>query len=307
LRQKIELLFKIGGFVVSTATAIGASLLLIYCVHISSFPTGISLSDTLLFIFFSVGFIVIYGILFYMLFSMGFLFTPFARGVQTIFSRCKHQKVRYVLDRLPRIGVLTWSDMGTVAAGLVTTLIVLIVWSRDSNLGQGLAASAIGIYFWWVAVVANPKAMSVSNDEETPEESAEKSGWAFKYKKPIAWIMFLSMPLIITFYRLAGPLLDATARLIGVRQDHATVLLSKNHLDLVKFLQGSLDLAGRVVLLPDGGTILKDVDILFQGIGSKTLVAITTPNGGFKVPFPSGDVLPLIPLPSPLKAAAIQS
>lgn len=231
---------------------------------------------------------------------MGYLLTPIARGLQKLLDRCQVPKVRHALGKLPRVGVLTWSDFGTVIAGLLMTLYMPIIWSRDANFGMGLTMSAIGIYFWWVVVVANPKAVPVSKGEAAPKESAETSGWVFRYKKQLVWIMFLSIP-VISFNRLVGSTLDATARFVGIRQDRVSILLPKTHLDLAKFLERSVDLDSRVVLLPDGGIILKEVDILFQGIGTKTLVAIATPNGGFKVVIPSQDVLPLIPLPSPFK------
>ena len=55
----------------------------------------------------------------------------------------------------------------------------------------------------------------------------------------------------------------------------------------------------RVEVLPNGnGVVLRNVNVLFQGIGTKTLIAIPSSKKEIRLPIPSQDVVVISTIPS---------
>ncbi|QSV45300.1 hypothetical protein [Geobacter benzoatilyticus] len=300
--HQIETALKIGGFIVKTATAIGALLLLIYCSRIGFYPSGVTLGDTLLFVFFSLGFCFAYGILFYLLFCMGCLFTPFFRWVQKVFVHMKIVRFfKKPLNPWPQVGILRWSDLGVVLPGGVMLLIVLLVGNNKNEMALGLTGAAVMIFFWWTFILKNfwimtDSTLILTNNSAKTNKSPDL---LVRYKRPVVWIMYLLIPLFV-FRGMLGLTLDVAAKLIGIRSEHVSVQLAKERVQLVqKLFKGLPEFTDRIEALSDGnGAILKGVDILFQGIGNRTLISIRTSKEEVRIPFPSQDVIVVSAIPN---------
>jgi len=303
LIQQIEVTSKIGGFIVKAATAVGALLLLIYCSRIGFYPSGVTLGDALLFVFFSLGFCFAYGTVFYMLFCLGCLLTPFFRWAQRLMTFLNVARLsKKTVHSWQRVGHLTWDDLYVVFPGIVMLIIVLIVGSEKWEMALGLASSAVAVFLWWTFVLKNPQIMDepkikLTIDSSLPDAEANSlSG----YKRSVAWIIFLFIPIVV-FNGMLGLALDAAAKLIGVRAEHVSVQIPKERVRLVQNLFQDLPAAtNRFEVLTDAnGAVLKGVDILFQGIGTRTLISIRLPKEEIRLPLPSREVVVISTTPNP--------
>jgi hypothetical protein len=283
LFQQAEDVAKYGGFIVKFAIAVGVLVVFSYCYSLHFYPSGVTLGDSLLFIFFSLGLTIVYMLVFYMLFCMGILTTPFFRVLQKIIQPYLCEKYKNIF---PPIGILTWDDVGFVLpGGFMLLLSGILIKEGQLEIALGLVTTAIMIFVIWTLFLQTPRSSVV----EIGKSREHKVCYAFRIKPEVIWILLILSPLL-TFSQLSSLTLNTAANLIGVRAELVTVQIPASRVSLVREYVKDAGLADQLEVLPDGGAILRNVDILFQGIGTITLIAIRTKHEEFRFSVPSIDV-----------------
>lgn len=253
LSNKLEKTLPIAKFVIQILVSIGVLAIILYCGSIDYFPKDVTIGDGILFIAASLATSFTYAILVVALFSAGIVISPFIRWTQLVahkfFEKINPNFTMRPLN-FPHLG---WDMLAVVIFGLIIIFIIALKSASDLSAGFGLLS---GVLFMGLAYgFLNTKPYKPSPQNHQFNKNAK--------------IICVSAIIPLVVMQSQGEILNQAMRLIGVRNENATILISEKQTEFLKENNISPD-----KIIGKNGAIYKEVVILFQGIGSNTVIEI---------------------------------
>ncbi|EGR0804676.1 hypothetical protein HUO05_06830 [Vibrio alginolyticus] len=250
MKDLFDSLNSYGSLLVKLVITIGVVVVFSYCAfNINFFPKGLTLGDSLVFIFVALGFGVFY--LFWLALGYfclyGFAY-PFSKKLGK--NDSKTTKLFMIFIGLLFLGFLSifyfsTDDFRSVLAPLVSGSILLIT-----------------TFFW------NSKPDGLSDLEIQKREKARVG---------IIILAFFIAPLIGT--TTVSRIVDSSFRVFGINQNNVSLVLSEKNYKIVSRVAKGLEVPLFSCELDKGTTrIIHNVSVLWHGIGDKSLIALLKPD-----------------------------
>lgn len=257
----LSLLFKVGTFV-------GALCFTLYCHNLNYFPTGVTISDSLVFIIFAVSFCLIYGFMIVCLLSLGVCITyvlkPLFKFIHKYYKQYKLNKG--ALEVPVPIEFVKPELIHVFLAGFGVLFIYLMYKSdSDPTVLLSLLATTFFLSVLWSGYHDNRLPPINSSQEENsppvpqPHENAKKTKWTL-----LALIFII--PLL--FSGVSGRVLDAGMRFSNLNMGVSSVLVKPPYDKAIpkKYKDE------HPVYAEEGFVAFKDIDVKLSGIGQKTVI-----------------------------------
>lgn len=273
---------EIGLTIIKTIIAIGVLCLVAYLLTISYIPSEISFGDTLVFLLIFASCAVVYSFLIMVLFFFGSSLMPLVYFIFKFIDRYSppHLKIEKNLI-FPKISITT--IVVSVCFLYLIRNILLIHWKFGLYLFLTSAFIALFCYPLYVnrqkLKVFNAKFENLDEIIDDPNTSEHLKSFAKaknkQFEKNITNITQSTFFLILTpliFMVLIADIgklfLNYTMQNIGVRAEKVTVYLKEPYASLVQLPKTTTDALSQQQIFK-----IKDVNILFQGVGKNTLLS----------------------------------
>ncbi len=287
LKDKLEIVDKSLGIAAKLGITIGSMVLLYYCWSIDFFPRDVSVGDGLLFIFVAIGFGVVYLFFVASITSLGILLRPFWHLFQSCYiwigkrwAKLVKKPFSYEPFELKPGGIehLVFAVFGLVLVALFTI--------KDITRFPTLLLASFGCALLWSSYQnVDGKLRKIASNPQLSEEEREHMPRLEKSKALLPWLI-IAIPLVIG--GIYGEMTNASMRLLNIRNDSATAHIKKPYATILT----ASGIAGAKSELGDDYLRYENAEILFSGLGSVAVVAITNPNGAsMKLSIPSDFIL----------------
>lgn len=245
MKEMLDKISALSGVAIKLVIATGALIIFSYCFfHIHYFPAGLSIGDSLVFIFAAIGF----GIFYFFWISLG-LCGAYCLAYPFFEKMSKADRTRYV----------------TILPGLIFISFLWVFWYLTRDL---MAAAApliggviilVGMYFW------HPK----------KDEADEKKTQELKVSRNALFAIGILLPLVFAASTIML-LINASMINIGLAKKNVSLVLSKENYAALSDVASEFDvpLFGCEGKATDSANIIHNVNLLWHGIGDKTLVEI---------------------------------
>ena len=278
--KALALMFAIG-------LLFGGIVALRYCLHISYYPAGVSVADSLFLISASLMFLVIYGFYLGLSFGLaGLLLLTIRRPYNWLVDLVR----RRFGGNPPRIDKIDPSVKALAPAGLLAAPLLALLYSRELPLAS--AASLTVLVHGFLLLLLS------SGTLESPEPLMDATVVAgdpkSKRKVAVKWVMIGFM--IVSPLVLSGAFIflsQMTMQVIGIYIKEVDIGLSGNSAAFVRQTMSVTDAVPDAKAKPetDALVILKGAEVLWAGVGSHTAVRLRgVVEGGFFV-LPNEEVL----------------
>jgi OOP family OmpA-OmpF porin len=255
LKELLSSLNSYGSLLVKLVITIGIVVVFSYCAFsINFFPKGLTLGDSLVFIFIALGF----GIFYIFWLALGYLtlyglFYPFTLKLgknDDLGSKVLMFIVGLIFFGFLLLFYFSTNDFRSVIAPLASGLIILIA-----------------TFFW----NTQPEGL---NPEELEKRERARVG--------IILIAFFIAPLI--GMTAVSQIIDSSFRVFGINQKNVSLVLSESNYKIVNGTAKGLDIPIFGCELEKETTrIVHNVNMLWHGIGDKSLIVLLSPdNNKFK-------------------------
>lgn len=276
IKEKLEIFSSVASLMMKISLFIGGSAYLAYSYSNQFLPRGITLGDSLLFIFVALCFGLIYALSVFSLTNLGVAISPLLKAIfhAANFVLRKTNKKELPLTRLYKFN---WSSLFFGAYG---ALIVILLWVKSWDLGVSALALSIALYFLLSSIVYWRSELDRLNREisSTLEiKNCDHSLLARDIKnnrtKVFLSIGFLALaPLIMS--NISSTLVEGAMRRAGIRIDNAVAYLKSPYDQLI-----SDSLAAKECPAIAEYSCFR-LTISFTGAGSTTLVQGSNPISG---------------------------
>lgn len=239
-------LFKVASQIV---VGVGALLVFFYCGRIRYFPTGISLGDSIFFIWASIAFGIIYSIWVYVLYSVGtpliYIITKLASCLRFAVYPLSAKVSKSIKRAKKEIPNITKEEIPLIIAGiLIGSIIVPLIFIDDIFNGFKFIGASLLTGLGFLA--------------------AKKIKFNKNHYKYIFISTVYLLPLLTS--GLSEKLINQAMKIVGIRNDNAYIKVSK---DYGEFLSSFLK--------EDHENINKEFvkcKIVFKGIGENTVIEL---------------------------------
>lgn len=248
--------------------SVGVLVVLIYCVRIGFFPVGLTLSDSLLFIFLAVGF----GVFYVLWIGMGFICVY---GSSLAYDECLKTRSRSIIKQqnrafTPEEEVQLKYDLSAwimfTAAVLMFISLVAIAWTlRD------VFVLLIPLMSGWICLYATVKwkPMDPGTDPTEVEQREKLRKWMVVVA--VAVVPILAMSFI-------NVLVNINMKKLGFRHENVSLILDDKNYKTLTVATRSIGL--QILGCPGdsaGNNIVHNVDLLWYGFGERALVQLGGP------------------------------
>lgn len=245
--------------------SVGVLVVLIYCVRIGFFPVGLTLSDSLLFIFLAVGF----GVFYVLWIGMGFICVY---GSSLAYDECLKTRSRSIIKQqnrafTPEEEVQLKYDLSAwimfTAAVLMFISLVAIAWTlRD------VFVLLIPLMSGWIFLYATVKwkPMDPGTDPTEVEQREKLRKWMVVVA--VAVVPILAMSFI-------NVLVNINMKKLGFRHENVSLILDDKNYKTLTVATRSIGL--QILGCPGdsaGNNIVHNVDLLWYGFGERALVQL---------------------------------
>ncbi|PIT60860.1 hypothetical protein [Snodgrassella alvi] len=269
-------LFKIFSIL---GTAIGAFIVVIYCIEIQFFPQGVTISGALLFIWVTINFGILYGLIIVMLYMANlsiFYLLCFIRQTFLIVkfkkTEIKNLKIKY----LPPVDImLIFFLYGLIAQALI---ILFSIDLKIFSLMKIILVQTLMLLLYFIKFCADnrikSKCFKIVNIKKE-ESDKDKISRNFMYL-----LLLILIPLVIGQF--GGNLIKFSFTLSGIRQSNVTLYIDNNYRNVLQtrinqFNDGK-EKSLHLKSIPECIDLchLDNVNILFANVGSQILFEIRT-------------------------------
>jgi hypothetical protein len=278
LKSSIDVASALFQFLSKICAAIGVLVLLLYCAQIGFFPKGLSLSDGLVFVFvvLAFAFVIVVGTL-YGGFSMLWLF----RLLDFVQDwRIRKWKARGAIPeqrpkgmRLPA-GLVSWPLVAS--SSMVSALFFLAFWQiGKTKPDQADALYALVTGFLVTGYIVLLSFMRPLFDGETQKD--------VRQRKLLRTLAALSIPLVPLVFGSSEQLLAATMKIVALRHDNVAVELSTDNYSRLESASKAMGVEITSCPLAGGHVLVPHADVLWNGVGSRTLLRVTGEGPGHQL------------------------
>lgn len=278
----LTLFFKIG-------VLLGGACLLFYCYRIRYFPVGISLGDGFLLILLATSFGLIYGLFAISLTALGLWFMPFLRLLQKFVFFVQHKifkrKIKKQLE-------LVNPDCSTLALGILGVLFIFFIYRVDSSTIWNLITASIflGIIF---SAYKNISTQMVEAKKSQEAKIISTKGESKLFDSDINSLKATRVFLVISLFIIPfvcggvpGYLIEGVMIFSGVKKGPSYVFVRAPY---SKFLPSQLVAKNSPVV--DGYTAFEGVDVIFSGMGQKSVVEYGESEKVLRLEIPNESIL----------------
>jgi outer membrane protein OmpA-like peptidoglycan-associated protein len=255
LKKLIDNLNNHGSLLVKLVIATGVIVVFSYCAFsINFFPKGLTLGDSLVFIFVALGFGVFYlvwlAIGYFALYAFTYPFSKKLGKNDSVFFKILMIFVGFIFLFFLFLFYLVTNDFRSVLAPLASGLIFLMATFFGESASEGLT------------------------DHEIQKREKARVG--------IIILAFFIAPLI--GMKAVSKIVDSSFRVLGINQNNVSLVLSEKNYEIVSGVARSLEVPLFGCELVKGTTrVIHNTSVLWHGIGDKSLIALLKPdNGSFK-------------------------
>ncbi|MEB3755111.1 hypothetical protein [Acinetobacter sp. MD2(2019)] len=257
----LSLLFKLGTF-------LGALCFTLYCHNLNYFPTGVTISDSLLFIIFAGSFCLIYGFMIVCLLSLGVCITyvlkPLFKFIHKYYKRYKLN--RGALDVPDPIEFVKPELIHVFLAGF-GVLFIYLIYKSDSDpiILLKLLATTFFLSVLWSGYHDNRLSKINSSQEENSPPVPQQHENAKKTKWTLLALIFI-IPLL--FSGVSGKVLEVGMRFSNLNIGVSSVLVKPPYDQAIpkKYKDE------HTVYAEKGFIAFKNIDVKLSGIGQKTVI-----------------------------------
>ncbi|EXB30050.1 hypothetical protein ABFP00_17045 [Acinetobacter baumannii] len=288
LSKYLSLLFKIGTF-------LGALCFTLYCHNLNYFPTGVTISDSLLFIIFAGSFCLIYGFMIICLLSLGVCMTYVLKPLfKFIHKHYKRYKLNKGTSEVPDPIEFVKPEIIHIVLAVLGVLFIYLMHKSDSDptVLWSLLATTFFLSVIWAGYHDNRlTAINFSEEENTPSNAQQHEN-AKKTKWTLLTLIFI-VPLL--FSGVSGRVLDAGMRFSNLNIGVSSVLVKPPYDKAIPEKYKDR----HPVYAEEGFIAFKDIDVKLSGIGQKTVIQFM-PLAGTKpqtLAIPNDRIIVLPPAP----------
>lgn len=278
--KTLALMFAIG-------LLFGGIVALRYCLHISYYPSVVSVADSLFLISASLMFLIIYSFYLGLSFGLaGILLSTIRRPYNCLVDLVRRRFGR----KPPRIDKIDPSVKALAPAGLLAALLLVLLYLREHPLASAATLTVLLHGFLLLLLSSGTLESPGPLMDATVVVGDPKS----KRKVAVKWVMIGFM--IVSPLVLSGAFIflsQMTMQMIGVYIKEVDIGLSGNSAAFVRQTMSVNDAAPDAKAKPetDALVILKGAEVLWTGVGSHTAVRLRgVSEGGFFI-FPNEEVL----------------
>lgn len=289
LEGQIELISKLLSLAFRLGALIGGAVLLAYCYRIEYLPVGVSVGDGFLFLLMAASFGFVYGLYVVSLTALGVCFMPLLRVAQQLLHKLRK---RFTKRRLDEPLDLVSPNMYSFIFGLFG--IYFIYWIAKVEFSAlwnlPLAALLGGVMYSGYQKISC-RLDELANAENSPIESTQNSHTKSSLNKDlllkgraIALLVIIMLPIMVGVG--SGMVLDSGMEFANIRKSNSYVLVRSPYSALLPSkLRTDLPRS-----LPDF-TAFSAVDVVFTGIGQKTVIEFSENERQKRIELPSDHVL----------------
>jgi len=236
VEKALDLIPKVLKIVFQFAIAVGTIIVILYAGRVGYYPSGLTFGDTLLFIAVAISFGFSYTLVVFILFCTSDVLLSFITSCLQIFNTNHKIDVNTSL----KVGILIFGIIG----------IALIIYSFFSNRETffGLLVS-VPLMSCFLYIYNTFRIEKLDTDEIKRDKS--------KMQIIFALLIYI-IPLVVGKFQ--GSAIDQAMRLIGVRNDNATVQFDNDYQLFIEEITKTKDKK------------MYSVKILFQGLGSSNVL-----------------------------------
>jgi len=234
-------------------SAAGVMVFLIYCLRISFFPTGMSLSDAIFFLMVIFSFSLLMGFFFIGWYSIASVLVWCGLKLSLFYFRLtkvKNNKVYKSLKRTYRTALkikIFEAIFGLIGVSfIVGVVIVTLILKRKVQFE--LVITSILLFSLCIYLIIN-----VNHDKRIPKENKKKMKAGLSIFMIVGFFVFSGMWIVLS---------DGSMKMIGVKKDNATFLLKEGDLEMARHLTGNQDQS------------FFYGDAIFTGVGDTSLLII---------------------------------
>jgi len=284
LAKEIIRTFKENLTIFSIFSAIlGGVLVIFYCSTIKYYPSGLTISDTIFFLWVISIFGLIYSIVvFIFLMASIFWVLTFSKPINYFFNKFLPQHNLHI-SMPPKNDNLMILSVGAFIN------IFLIVFTYIKGYLFYVSCSILMNGFIYILIINLVKNHDLTSDKSIlynkNENFAHKNLLNEKAAKLFLCIMIYFVPLL--FAQIGGNITRITFETMGVRQNSVDVLIKpdyKSTFEAYRIQDFLSDLSGKDECL------LKNVNILFTGIGTTTKLQVTGTKGQIEIVIPTESI-----------------
>ena len=288
LKEKLEIYNLLIGLAAKVAIAIGAVILLGYCLTIDYFPRELSIGDGLLFTFVAAGFGLIYFIFIACLTCLGICIVELFKLIRNAFKRLKH--------RVTNKGFKTqWSEKLPIAflcGYLASQGVLIIIVFGLTSLGSlvALVSTVILCTVLWKVVLVDTKKIKNHKVLTHNEQEAVEAIAKLKRERKIKILLITIAPLIMCGY--TEVLTKTSMTILNIRNESVTVNVKDPYAKA--FIASGIK--ANKSELGDEFKRFDDTKILLSGFGGKVLFSksvdcehethISVPSDSFIITYP---------------------
>lgn len=269
-------LFKIFSIL---GTAIGAFIVVIYCIEINFFPQDVTISGALLFIWVTINFGILYGLIIVMLYMANLSIFYLLCFIRQIFFIVKFKKIKIKnlkIKYLPPVDImLIFFLYGLIAQ----TLIILFgIDQKIFSLMKILLVQALMLLFYFAKFCADNrikykcfKIVNMKKEESDKDKISRNSMYL---------LLLILTPLVVGQF--GGNLIKFSFTLSSIRQSNVTLYIDKNYRNVLQTsinqFNNDKEKSLHLKSIPDCIDLchLDNVNILFASVGSQILFEIRT-------------------------------
>lgn len=257
----LSLLFKIGTF-------LGALCFTLYCHNLNYFPTGVTISDSLLFIIFAGSFCIIYGFMVVCLLSLGvcitYVLNPLFKFIHKYYKQYKLNKGAL---EVPNPIEFVKPEVIHIVLALLGVLFIYLMYKSDSD--PTVLLSLLATTFFLSVIWAGYHDNRLILINFTQEENAPSITQQHENAKKTKWTLLTLMIIIpLLFSGVSGKVLDAGMRFSNLNIGVSSILVKPPYDKAIpeKYKEQ------RPLYAEEGFIAFKDIDVKLSGIGQKTVV-----------------------------------
>ena len=270
LKTRIDLACSMIQLLSKLCAAIGISVVLIYCSQIGFFPKELSLADGLTFVFVVLSFIFVtsLGIL-YGGVSILWLFRVFEfiqeRHVRRWIANGSDPDSRPNGLRLPA-GLRPWPLI--MSSCIVFVMLFLTFW----HIGKAKPDQVKTLFPFVTGFVVTGFLVLLSFMRPLFDSNEQRRSKRNHSVKAVLWSFLFLLPLVIGS---SEQLLATTMKVVGLRHNNVAVELSASNSSRLTSLAKTTGITFVSCTLPEGRILIPQADILWNGVGTRTLMRIT--------------------------------
>ncbi len=256
MHKLLEKLNLYGSIFFKATVAIGVGIVFIYCAfHINFFPTGLTIGDSLVFLYIALGFGVFYA--FWLLSGVLAIFLAFYSPASGTNVSVGERFFMYL------------------CSFCFFAFLIFFGFKHDNNLAIFLSVFIpllSGFILLIVIFIWNPQ------EEELSEEH-------FKGKKRARIGIGIFAAFVLPFVASAAMItsfINTSISILGVQQQNQSIVLDQDNYKIIANIAEELDLPLYSCTSKGGKNIIHNVNVLWHGIGERTLVEMLTMRDGKK-------------------------